>query len=84
MYQIGWVVPQVADSPHAAQDFIAYALNRERLTGMVDVAKNLVPRSDIGVPPELQSIHMTAPRLLLPARWWRRPADALLRLTTRS
>jgi raffinose/stachyose/melibiose transport system substrate-binding protein len=54
VYQIGWVVPQAADSPRAAQDFIAYALNSERLVGMVDVAKNLVPRSDIGVPPELQ------------------------------
>ncbi|MCQ3811216.1 MAG: ABC transporter substrate-binding protein [Acidimicrobiia bacterium] len=54
VYQIGWVVPQAADSPRAAQDFIAYALNSERLAGMVDVAKNLVPRSDIGVPPDLQ------------------------------
>ncbi len=54
VYQIGWVVPNAADSPSAAQDFIAYALNSDRLAGMVDVAKNLVPRSDIGVPPELQ------------------------------
>ena len=54
VYQIGWVVPEAADSPSAAREFIAYALNKDRLSGMVDVAKNLVPRSDIGVPPELQ------------------------------
>ena len=54
LYQIGWVVPNAAAAPAAAQQFIAYALNRERLAGIVDVAKNLTPRSDIGVPPELQ------------------------------
>lgn len=54
VYQIGWVVPRAADSPTAAQNFIAYALNRDRLSGIIDVAKNLVPRSDMWVPPELQ------------------------------
>ena len=54
LYQIGWVVPNAAEAPAAAQQFIAYALNRERLAGIADVAKNLTPRSDIDVPPELQ------------------------------
>ena len=54
LYQIGWVVPNAAEAPAAAQQFIAYALNRERLAGIADVAKNLTPRSDISVPPELQ------------------------------
>ena len=54
LYQIGWVVPDAAAAPSAAQDFIAYALNRDRLAGIADVAKNLTPRTDIGVPPEIQ------------------------------
>ena len=54
LYLIGWVVPDAAAAPSNAQDFIAYALNRERIAGIVTESKNLVPRSDIGVPPELQ------------------------------
>ncbi|MCQ3803440.1 MAG: ABC transporter substrate-binding protein [bacterium] len=54
LYQIGWVVPRAAQTPDAAMDFIAYSLNRERLAGIADVAKNITPRSDIGVPPEIQ------------------------------
>ena len=54
LYQIGWVVPDAADAPSAAKDFIAYALNRERLAGIADVAKNLTPRTDIAVPAEIQ------------------------------
>ena len=54
LYQIGWVVPDAAAAPSAAQDFIAYALNRDRLAGIADLAKNLTPRTDIGVPAEIQ------------------------------
>ena len=54
LYQIGWVVPKAAAAPSAAQDFIAYALNRDRLAGIADVAKNLTPRTDIAVPAEIQ------------------------------
>ena len=54
LYQIGWVVPRAAESPNAAMRFIAYALNQERLAGIADVAKNLTPRADIGVPAEIQ------------------------------
>ncbi|MCQ3807771.1 MAG: extracellular solute-binding protein [Acidimicrobiia bacterium] len=54
LYQIGWVVPNAAQAPDAAQQFIAYALGRDRLAGIADIAKNITPRSDIGVPPEIQ------------------------------
>ena len=54
LYQIGWVVPNAAEAPEAAQQFIAYTLNRDRLAGIADIAKNITPRSDIGVPPEIQ------------------------------
>ncbi len=53
-YLIGWVVPEAADSPTSAGDFIAYALNRDRIAGIADVAKNLTPRNDVSAPPEIK------------------------------
>ena len=53
LYQIGWAVPTASAEPEVAKQFIAYALQRDRLAGIALVAKNLTPRSDIGVPPDI-------------------------------
>lgn len=53
LYLIGWVVPQAANNPEVAKDFMAFALNRDRLKGIAEVAKNLTPRPDIEAPPDL-------------------------------
>ena len=54
LYQISWAVPAASQEPEVARQFIAHALNRDRLAGIASVAKNLTPRSDIGVPPDIQ------------------------------
>ena len=53
LYQIGWAVPTASGEPDVAKQFIAYAVQRDRLAGIALVAKNLTPRSDIGVPPDI-------------------------------
>ena len=53
LYQIGWAVPTASAEPDVAKQFIAYAVQRDRLAGIALVAKNLTPRSDIGVPPDI-------------------------------
>lgn len=53
LYLIGWVVPQAAQNPEAAKKFMAFALNKERLKGISEVAQNLTPRPDIEAPPTL-------------------------------
>ena len=54
LYQIGWAVPTASAEPDVAKQFIAYAVQRDRLAGIALVAKNLTPRADIGVPPDIQ------------------------------
>jgi len=53
LYQIGWAIPTASADPEVAKQFIAYAVQRDRLAGIALVAKNLTPRSDIGVPPDI-------------------------------
>ncbi len=53
LYLIGWVVPKSAANVDAAKKFIVFAMNKNRLRGIVDVAKNLTPRPDLPAPPVL-------------------------------
>lgn len=50
---IGFAVPKKARNAEAAQKFIAYFLQKDRLAGIASEAKNLTPRTDIAVPDEL-------------------------------
>lgn len=50
---IGFSIPKKAKHAAAAEKFIAYFLNRSRLSGISTVAKNLTPRADIAAPAEL-------------------------------
>jgi ABC-type glycerol-3-phosphate transport system substrate-binding protein len=50
---IGFAVPKKARQGKAAEKFIAYFLEKERLSGIATEAKNLTPRADIAVPDEL-------------------------------
>jgi ABC-type glycerol-3-phosphate transport system substrate-binding protein len=52
----GFAVPTAATHADAAQKFIAYFLNKSRLSSIVSVTGNLTSRADIAAPPELQSI----------------------------
>lgn len=52
---IGFSIPAKAKRSDAAERFIAYFLNRRRLSGIATEAKNLTPREDVDVPPELKT-----------------------------
>jgi ABC-type glycerol-3-phosphate transport system substrate-binding protein len=52
----GFAVPASAGHADAAQRFIAYFLNKSRLSSIASVTGNLTPRSDIAAPPALRSI----------------------------
>jgi ABC-type glycerol-3-phosphate transport system substrate-binding protein len=54
LYLIGWVVPKVAENPEAAKKFISFAMNKQRLQGIVDTAQNMTPRPDMSAPPNLR------------------------------
>jgi raffinose/stachyose/melibiose transport system substrate-binding protein len=49
----GFVVPKDAQHKTAAEKFIAYFMNKQRLSGISSVAKNITPRTDIPAPPAL-------------------------------
>lgn len=54
LYLIGWVVPSGSKNLVLAEAFMAFALQKDRLSGIASVAKNLTPRLDIPVPVEIQ------------------------------
>lgn len=53
---IGFAIPEPADNADAAKKFIAYFMNKKRLSGISEVAKNLTPRTDIPAPEELADL----------------------------
>ncbi|MGH3098027.1 MAG: ABC transporter substrate-binding protein [Streptosporangiales bacterium] len=53
---IGFAVPKPAEHAKAAEKFIAYFMNKERLSGISSTAKNLTPRTDIKPPKELADL----------------------------
>lgn len=53
---IGFSIPKKAKHTVAAQKFIAYFLNKSRLSGISSQSKNLTPRADIAAPAELADI----------------------------
>lgn len=56
VYLIGWTVPKDAANAEAAKDFMAFALNRQRLQGISDV--NITSRPDIPAPEALRDAEM--------------------------
>jgi len=56
VYLIGWSIPKGAKQVDAAKKFMLYAMNKTRLQGIIDVAKNLTPRTDMPAPPELKDV----------------------------
>jgi len=54
---IGFAVPKPADNAEAAEKFIAYFLNKERLSKISSEANNLTPRSDVEVPKQLADVN---------------------------
>ena len=50
---IGFGIPSKAAHADAAKKFIAYFMNKDRLSGIASVADNLTPRTDIAVPKKL-------------------------------
>lgn len=53
---IGFAVPKPAEHADAAEKFIAYFLNKDRLSPIATKAANLTPRTDIGVPKQLTDV----------------------------
>lgn len=47
---IGFGIPDKARNPDAAEQFIAFFLNKDRLEKIASVAKNLTPRADVAPP----------------------------------
>jgi len=56
VYLIGWSIPKGAKQVDAAKKLMLYAMNKTRLQGIIDVAKNLTPRTDMSAPPELKDV----------------------------
>lgn len=54
---IGFAIPKPADQSEAAEEFIAYFLNKDRLSKISTDADNLTPRSDIDVPEQLADVN---------------------------
>lgn len=54
---IGFAIPGPADGADAASEFIAYFLNKDRLSPISTDAANLTPRADIDVPPQLADVN---------------------------
>jgi raffinose/stachyose/melibiose transport system substrate-binding protein len=54
---IGFAIPKPADHAEAAEQFIAYFLNKERLSKISSEASNLTPRPDIEVPKQLADVN---------------------------
>lgn len=55
-YLIGFAIPKKAAHASAAEKFIAYFLNKDRLTPIATEAQNLTPRSDIAAPAALTDV----------------------------
>ncbi|MGH3438637.1 MAG: ABC transporter substrate-binding protein, partial [Sciscionella sp.] len=53
---IGFAIPKSAEHAGAAKKFIAYFMNKKRLSGISTVAKNLTPRTDIPAPKGLTDL----------------------------
>lgn len=54
---IGFSIPKPADDAEAAEKFIAYFLNKDRLSKISSEANNLTPRADVDVPPQLADVN---------------------------
>jgi len=52
---IGFAIPKNARKAGAAKKFMAWFMNKERLSGIASQAKNLTPRTDIEAPAALSS-----------------------------
>lgn len=55
-YLIGWSIPKTAKNPELAKKFILFALNKDRLKGIADVADNLTSRKDLAAPAVLTDV----------------------------
>lgn len=53
-YMVGWSIPKGAAHVDAAEKFIQFALNKDRIAGISTVAQNLSARMDIPAPKSLQ------------------------------
>lgn len=53
-YLVGWSIPKGASQTNAAKQFIEFALNKERISGISTVAQNIPARSDIKAPVSLK------------------------------
>lgn len=57
--EIGFAIPAKAKHASAAEQFIAYFMNKDRLSGMATTGNNITVRSDIDVPPALADAKKT-------------------------
>jgi ABC-type glycerol-3-phosphate transport system substrate-binding protein len=55
----GFVVPKQGLHPDAAEEFIAYFMNKSRLSHISTDAANMTPRSDIPAPPALAAVQQS-------------------------
>lgn len=53
---IGFGIPSDADNREAAEEFIAFFMNRDRISGISTDAGNLTPRADVEAPPALVDV----------------------------
>ncbi|MDH2394031.1 extracellular solute-binding protein [Streptomyces sp. HNM0663] len=53
---IGFSIPKGSKNAKAAQKFIAFFLNKDQLSGISTIAKNVTPRPDVAAPAELQDV----------------------------
>ncbi|GAA4235114.1 raffinose/stachyose/melibiose transport system substrate-binding protein [Streptosporangium album] len=56
---IGFAIPAQAGNAEAAKKFVAYFMNKERLSKIASEAGNITPRPDIEVPAELADVKKT-------------------------
>ena len=57
VYLIGWVIPKGAKNVELAKQFIRFAMNKNRINGIADVAWNIVPRPDVAAPDVLKDAY---------------------------
>lgn len=53
---IGFAIPAKAPNADAAEQFVAYFMNKDRLSRVATIAGNMPPRTDIDVPEELADV----------------------------
>lgn len=56
VYQIGWSIPKGAKQAELAKKFMLFALNKDRIKGIADVADNLTSRTDMAAPAVLADV----------------------------